>query len=60
MRQKLKSINNTSAGHDSSTYSGYDSVNEKEVLRMLDEDDTSDNFHKNKDKLLGMVYQLTK
>ncbi len=56
MRQKLKSINNTSTGHDSSTYSGYDSVNEKEVLKMLDEDDTSDNFHKNKDKLLGMVY----
>ena len=35
-------------------------TDDSSILKLLSEEETADTFHKNKDKILSKLYQLTK
>ena len=54
--EKLKNANYK--GPEDGTTS--EEIDDKEVLRLLSDDETADSFHRNKDKILALVYSLAK
>ena len=57
--EKLKTVNHGSSYHERDGATEQNPPSE-ELMKVLSDDDTAENFYRNKDKILGSLYSLTK